>query len=41
MAGGVLAKDTHGQTVRFAPPIVISEADLHHAIDVFEGALRA
>jgi ornithine--oxo-acid transaminase len=40
MAGGVLAKDTHGQTVRFAPPIVIAEADLHHAIDVFEQALR-
>jgi ornithine--oxo-acid transaminase len=40
MAGGVLAKDTHGQTVRFAPPIVIDEADLHHAIDVFEDALR-
>ncbi|MGN6446482.1 ornithine--oxo-acid transaminase [Amnibacterium sp.] len=40
MARGVLAKDTHGQTVRFAPPIVIQEADLHHAIDVFEAALR-
>jgi ornithine--oxo-acid transaminase len=40
MAGGVLAKDTHGQTVRFAPPIVIAEADLHHAIDVFEQALQ-
>ena len=40
MAGGVLAKDTHGQTVRFAPPIVISQPDLHHAIDVFESALR-
>ena len=41
MAAGVLAKDTHGQTVRFAPPIVISEADLHAAIDVFERALQA
>jgi ornithine--oxo-acid transaminase len=40
MAAGVLAKDTHGQTVRFAPPIVITEADLHHALDVFEQALR-
>jgi ornithine--oxo-acid transaminase len=40
MAGGVLAKDTHGQTVRFAPPIVIAEADLHHAIDVFEQSLQ-
>ncbi len=41
MAAGVLAKDTHGQTVRFAPPIVIEEADLHHALDVFEASLRA
>jgi ornithine--oxo-acid transaminase len=39
MAAGVLAKDTHGQTVRLAPPIVISEADLEHAIDVLEQAL--
>jgi ornithine--oxo-acid transaminase len=39
MAEGVLAKDTHGQTVRFAPPIVIDEADLEHAIDVFERVL--
>ena len=26
MARGVLAKDTHGSTIRLAPPIVISEA---------------
>ncbi|NUR86064.1 MAG: ornithine--oxo-acid transaminase [Nonomuraea sp.] len=28
MARGVLAKDTHGSTIRLAPPIVISEEDL-------------
>ncbi|MGN6743526.1 MAG: ornithine--oxo-acid transaminase [Amnibacterium sp.] len=39
MAAGVLAKDTHGQTVRFAPPIVIDRADLEHAVDVLEQAL--
>ncbi|MDQ1531722.1 MAG: ornithine--oxo-acid transaminase, partial [Microbacteriaceae bacterium] len=39
MAAGVLAKDTHGSTIRFAPPIVIDEEDLEHALDVFEGAL--
>ncbi|WP_030903909.1 ornithine--oxo-acid transaminase [Streptosporangium amethystogenes] len=33
MAHGVLAKDTHGSTVRLAPPIVISEEDLVWAID--------
>lgn len=39
MAQGVLAKDTHGQTVRFAPPIVIERADLEQALDVFERVL--
>ena len=28
MARGVLAKDTHGSTIRLAPPLVISEEDL-------------
>jgi ornithine--oxo-acid transaminase len=41
MAAGVLAKDTHGQTVRFAPPIVIEEADLERAIDVLEQVLQS
>jgi ornithine--oxo-acid transaminase len=34
-AQGVLAKDTHGSTVRFAPPLVASDAD----IDLLLGAL--
>jgi len=34
MARGVLAKDTHGSTIRLAPPLVISEADLDMALDV-------
>ena len=29
----VLAKDTHGSTIRLAPPIVISEAQLDHGLD--------
>ena len=29
---GVLAKPTHGDIIRFAPPIVISEEDLRDAI---------
>jgi ornithine--oxo-acid transaminase len=28
----VLAKDTHGSTIRFAPPIVIAEEDLDFAV---------
>ena len=33
MARGVLAKDTHGSTIRLAPPLVISEADLMWGLD--------
>ena len=30
---GVLAKQTHGNIVRFAPPLVITERELHEALD--------
>jgi len=30
---GVLAKDTHGTSIRLAPPLIISESDLDWAID--------
>jgi ornithine--oxo-acid transaminase len=30
---GVLAKDTHGTTIRLAPPLTISQADLDLAVD--------
>ena len=33
MRRGVLAKDTHGTTIRLAPPIVIDAADLEWALD--------
>lgn len=39
LARGVLAKDTHGSTIRLAPPLVISEDDLHLGLDHLEGAL--
>ncbi|MDQ4138424.1 MAG: ornithine--oxo-acid transaminase [Actinomycetota bacterium] len=39
MERGVLAKDTHGSTVRLAPPIVIEEADLEWAVDQLETVL--
>jgi ornithine--oxo-acid transaminase len=38
-AHGVLAKDTHGSTIRLAPPLVIDEADLHGAVDRLVDAL--
>ncbi|MFB9307831.1 ornithine--oxo-acid transaminase [Agromyces hippuratus] len=33
MRRGVLAKDTHGSTIRLAPPIVVEQADLDWAVD--------
>jgi ornithine--oxo-acid transaminase len=32
---GILAKEAHGQTVRLAPPIVASEADIDLLVDAF------
>ena len=40
MAAGVLAKDTHGTTIRLAPPLVISQDDLDWALDKFESVIR-
>jgi ornithine--oxo-acid transaminase len=37
---GVLAKDTHGTTIRLAPPLMISEADLDWALDQAEDVIR-
>jgi ornithine--oxo-acid transaminase len=36
---GVLAKDTHGSTIRLAPPLVIAEDDLAFALDQLEAVL--
>ncbi|WP_327086373.1 ornithine--oxo-acid transaminase [Nonomuraea sp. NBC_01738] len=41
MARGVLAKDTHGSTIRLAPPIVISEEDLLAALDKLADAIES
>lgn len=38
---GVITKDTHGQTLRFAPPLIVREADIHVAVDALESALRS
>ncbi len=37
---GVLAKDTHGSTIRLAPPLVIGEEDLDWALDCIEEMAR-
>ncbi|HKH07715.1 MAG TPA: ornithine--oxo-acid transaminase [Agromyces sp.] len=39
MRRGVLAKDTHGSTIRLAPPIVVEEEDLDWAVEQLEAVL--
>ena len=39
MARGVLAKDTHGSTIRLAPPLVAEESDIDFLLDALLGAL--
>lgn len=38
---GLLAKPTHGDIIRFAPPLVITEAQLNEACDAIERVLLA
>jgi ornithine--oxo-acid transaminase len=40
MQAGVLAKDTHGSTIRLAPPLMISLTDLDWALDQLESVVR-
>ncbi|KRC61773.1 ornithine--oxo-acid aminotransferase [Agromyces sp. Root81] len=40
MRRGVLAKDTHGSTIRLAPPIVVEQADLDWAVDRLAAVLE-
>jgi ornithine--oxo-acid transaminase len=39
MSRGVLAKDTHGSTIRLAPPLVAEESDIDFLVDALGGAL--
>lgn len=41
MENGLLAKPTHGDIIRFAPPLVINEAQIHEACDIIERVLLA
>ncbi|MFH9864060.1 ornithine--oxo-acid transaminase [Streptomyces sp. NPDC017202] len=41
LARGVLAKDTHGSTIRLAPPLTITEEELRMALGTLEGVLGA
>ncbi|MCM4076906.1 ornithine--oxo-acid transaminase [Paractinoplanes hotanensis] len=37
---GVLAKDTHGSTIRLAPPLVVTAEEIDHAVDQLAALLR-
>lgn len=41
MARGVLAKDTHGATIRLAPPLVVTEDDVRFAVARLAEVLRS
>ena len=36
---GVLVKDTHGATIRFSPPLVITEDEIDFAVDTLAAVL--
>jgi ornithine--oxo-acid transaminase len=36
---GLLAKPTHGNIIRFAPPLVISETQLREALEIIKSAI--
>ena len=37
---GLLAKPTHGDKIRFAPPLIITEAQIKEAVGIIEAALK-
>lgn len=39
-ANGLLAKQTHGDIIRFAPPLVINEEQIHKACDIIAHTLQ-
>lgn len=39
MKNGLLAKPTHGDKIRFAPPLVISKEEINEAIDIIQESL--
>lgn len=40
MRNGLLAKPTHGNIIRFAPPLVITQAQLARGLDIIRSSLR-
>lgn len=40
MDNGLLAKPTHGDKIRFAPPLVITEQEIEHAVNIIQKSLE-
>ena len=38
---GLLAKPTHGDIIRFAPPLVINDQELTQCIDIIDSTVRS
>jgi ornithine--oxo-acid transaminase len=41
MARGLLCKETHENTIRFAPPLVITKDEIDWALDRIEAVLKS
>jgi ornithine--oxo-acid transaminase len=41
MAAGILVKDTHGSTIRLAPPLTITATELRSALGTLGEVLEA
>ena len=41
MDNGLLAKPTHGNIIRFAPPLVINKEELKHCIEIIVNTLKS
>jgi len=41
LARGILAKDTHGSTIRLAPPLVVERGELDWVVDQLRDVLQA
>jgi ornithine--oxo-acid transaminase len=41
LAEGILVKDTHGSTIRLAPPLVLTRVELEAALDSLQKVLSA
>lgn len=41
MDNGLIAKPTHGNIIRFAPPLTITEKEMDNCLDIIETSIRA